>query len=418
MKYLKLILTSLITGITLIVLSLQIAQSAPDFKSFNIHLDKGNEEIFEDIEVTGSRYISEPEHFSYINHDLLHTQDYNFLERLDSLLRVHSRKEDEMLAKYPELFRDSRMHDHQFYEDENYYFVISLPVFYNDEQFDKKRAPMTVKLLNKKTEEIKEFTVHRESERIGYSYFNLVGAYYEAPNLYIVTNNLNHTSSGNNDSLVISHYDTDQEKLMSTTESDIFTNTDLSGFTISRDQARTTKRLIVQGSAIDDQGYNGLILVDLPGGTFKEVALPEKAPMSTDQTPLFTVYQSRDDIVLSDERDPDVLKMYRLNEQGDFETEPFEIKVNDSLQKMAPSSDSNDSYEVQSPEIITGYTVSLVDGKIYIQTRVFDAQNQMPFQVNDLKTGEELASGHFEVKLDGEEANNYQISQLIHYFSE
>lgn len=418
MKYIRLTLTSIVTVVALAVLFFQVNADSPKIHNFSLEFDQGSEEVFKNVEITGQQFGQwRTNAFSYVNKDLLHTGEYNILQQIDSKMAYHSRKEDEIMFKHPELFR-SHIYDGQYFENEDYYFSVTSPNFYEDEIFDKSKAPMKVKMLNKKTDKITEFSVPRETEYTNYTFFNVLGAYYEAPHLYILTNNNNYSDNGSQDSLIISHYNTETKELVETVESDPYPNTTINQYAITKDPFRTCKQIILEVGSVTGEDYTNLVMADLVSGTFSEVKAPKEAYASEGYL-VDTVYQSSEGIYLINDTDPKQIKVYPLEKNNEFAKEPIVVPIQDSLINHTGKKEPVFNYEMNYASSSSGgmsyYQKSIIDGKLFIQASSFSEDGRIPFQVYDLNARKQIASGNY--KIDASGNNDYDLGAfLIQYY--
>lgn len=230
MKYMKLIVVSLITLVTMIIIGWQGHQQLYTFQDFSINPTTGSTNLFDDIEITGSsQEFKSRQGFSYLNGDIIHTDNYNYFDRLDSILGDQSRNTDILKQDYPELFRG--YYDYQV-ENEKYFITINLPIFDID-VFDYANAPINVTILDKKAKTVSEHTLLRTIDNNQYNYFDVMGINYDGETLTIATNNsyVEKYTSGYEDDyqhdeqFYIHRYDLSTDKLISSTQSDFFENT-------------------------------------------------------------------------------------------------------------------------------------------------------------------------------------------------
>lgn len=429
MKSLRLTLTSVLTIITLSVLFVNDQATRPVIEDFSMQFDQGNEEVFKDIEIIGiNEEHTSVESFSYVNQNLLQNQDYHVLARMDSIMHNHSRKEDEMIAKYPELFRQDIFRTN-FFENEDYYFSITVPDFYMEKYYDKAHAPLSVKMLDKQTGEITDFTVPRQTDRTSFSLFYIVGAYYKAPHLYILTNNMDYSVQQsspnriNQDSLIISHYNTDTNQLVETVESDIYDDTDLSNYPVKKDLYRTATHMIVHANPNDVAGFDGTLYVDLEAGTFTPIALPER--FQTEDVSIEmkqNIYQSGEEIYFVDETSSEEISLYPLVNGTHFSNEPIKVPIVNTL-KNNHEYISELGYDpvMAHPAVGFFYDLSIVDGKVFIQSGEFNDEGLLPFQVFDLNDQKTIASGHYRLTTDltdKSKTGSYQLKPLVNYYTD
>lgn len=429
MKYLRLSLTCVLTIIILSVLFINEQATRPVIEDFSIQFDQGNEEAFKNIEIIGINEEHTPiEAFSYVNQNLLQTQDYHVLARMDSMMHNHSRKENEIIAKYPELFRQDIFRTN-FFENKDYYFSITVPDFYMEKYYDKAHAPLSVKLLDKQTGKITDFTVSRETDRTSFSLFNIVGAHYKAPHLYILTNNMDYSIQQsspkriNQDSLIISHYNTDTNQLIETVETDLYDDTDLSNYPVKKDLYRTATHMIVQANPNDVAGFDGTLYVDLEAGTFTPIALPERFQSEDVSIEVKqNIYQSGEEIYFVDETSSEEISLYPLLNGTHFSNEPIKVPILDTLKNNHEYISELD-YGPSMAHPATGffYDISIVDSKVFIQSDEFNDKGLLPFQVFDLNEQKTIASGYYRLTTDLKDKSkttSYQLKPLVNYYTD
>lgn len=408
MKYLKLIITGLLTIIGVMLLSWNSFVHEHLFNGFEIHAEKGTAELFKDVEFIGTNSYGQS--FSHVNGNDFHSSDVNPIARIDLHLGNRSRKEDELRATYPEMFRG--MYDSsQYFENEDYYILVNNPheAKYED---GKTVTPIGVRILNKQTGDIEDLVIPRQTSN-DYTYFDILSLHYDGSDLYIITDNSVYEYDEKTDTeneyteLILIHYNTDERALVDTVTSQRY-----SGRVIIFQYdfpAMASKYLVTFLDNDQDQYF--IIEANFTEKTFEEV----KRPDGFDQ---FTIYQN-DQLAVLIKDDGDYSQLTAIPYQNGSFGKEYTMDLNFQIDIIQNAEKEFKPYAFNPGQPnIPRY--SLIDDKLFVYQVNFNETKSEPYQVHNALTGEMLGKGTLEIKearQNDQPGSDYSLNQnLIKYY--